>query len=398
MKKLMTLTLILVFSFASCDVLFNNKSGEIGKTGHGGGIIFFDEGGQYMECSGELGNNTWPAAVGAAENYIGGGFDDWRLPNKAELDLMYKNLYKNKLGGFSNSKYWTSETYDISRSWALDFDNGNQNYWNKDNSFSVRVVRSYVIESEINKNTTLRISNQSSVEITDVLWVNVTFENNKFENSIKPGTDVKNTVQPAGGYIFFKRKTSPIIARTKEMVIVEKDQQIEFTFLDNTVIEELNNLSNIGTLKSLQSTVVWWDDAEDQIQPYSERVSAGYYSGSGNLPVINDLTPYFYTPKNGTKSIAIGGTNNSRLCINVDLERNAEISFWYANKANGTDGTIFTINGTEVKKWTENFEWAFMNFDLSSGMNDIIWQKNDGIDDNNIYYLSLDDILIKYTK
>jgi hypothetical protein len=120
----------------------------IGDTGPGGGIIFFAEGGQYMECSGELGRSNWSTAVSVAASYSGGGFTDWHLPTKGELDLMYQNLKRNNLGGFSSEIYWSStpqssEGYYFSYAWYQSFSGGYQGTDEKSDTYSVRTIRSF---------------------------------------------------------------------------------------------------------------------------------------------------------------------------------------------------------------------------------------------------------------
>jgi len=87
-----------------------NASNEysIGDTGPGGGMVFFAAGGQYLECSAELGLFIWSQGSTTATGYNGGGFSDWRLPTQGELDLMYQNLHINGLGNFMNAGYWSS--------------------------------------------------------------------------------------------------------------------------------------------------------------------------------------------------------------------------------------------------------------------------------------------------
>jgi hypothetical protein len=87
-------------------------------------------------------------------------------------------------------------------------------------------------------------------------------------STVWTGTTVTMDVQPGGGYIFFKRKSNPISARTRDLVIVGSEKNINFVFLDSTVIVEVNNSNNNGTLGTLQSTVVFWDDAEGEMQQY----------------------------------------------------------------------------------------------------------------------------------
>ena len=83
---------------------------SIGGTGPAGGVIFYAQGGKYLECSsGEVGGKvTWDEAEKAVRNFSGGGKTDWRLPTREEMGLMYNNLHKKRLGGFKNEVYWYS--------------------------------------------------------------------------------------------------------------------------------------------------------------------------------------------------------------------------------------------------------------------------------------------------
>ena len=112
---------------------------RIGDKGPGGGIVFFVEGGKYMECSEELGAYNWYDAVNIAKSYRGGGFTDWQLPDKSEIELMYKNLHQKGLGGFRNGYYWYGRSH-----WYL-FDFGNQpgNSYTQNTSANVRAIRSF---------------------------------------------------------------------------------------------------------------------------------------------------------------------------------------------------------------------------------------------------------------
>jgi hypothetical protein len=122
-----------------------SNSYQIGETGPGGGMIFFAEGGQYKECSGELGTYNLTVAATTAQNYRGGDFSNWHLPDRGELDLMYRNLYQKSLGGFLSETYWTSETYTSGGTiyrYYQNFSNGSQNY-SSGGSYRVRAVRSF---------------------------------------------------------------------------------------------------------------------------------------------------------------------------------------------------------------------------------------------------------------
>jgi TolB-like protein len=116
---------------------------RIGDKGPGGGTVFFARDGKYMECSGELGGHTWQTAMTLAQNYDGGGFSDWRLPTRDELNLMYVNLKVRNLGGFANGIYWSSSEYNSNTAWDQGFSNGRQYNDYKIVTASVRAVRAF---------------------------------------------------------------------------------------------------------------------------------------------------------------------------------------------------------------------------------------------------------------
>ena len=73
------------------------------------------------------------------------GYNDWHLPNAAELNLMYTN--KASIPGLfqdSNVYYWSSTEYNNNQVWIQEFSNGGQNgFNNKSNSYRVRCVRRF---------------------------------------------------------------------------------------------------------------------------------------------------------------------------------------------------------------------------------------------------------------
>jgi len=75
------------------------------------------------------------------------GYNDWFLPSKDELDLMYQNLKRgsslDNLGGFSNDDYWSSTQGDQSIAWKQGFYGGYQNFGSKSISVAVRAIRAF---------------------------------------------------------------------------------------------------------------------------------------------------------------------------------------------------------------------------------------------------------------
>jgi len=70
------------------------------------------------------------------------GFDDWYLPSKDELNLIFTNLHNQGLGNFS-SIYWSSTQYSNLFAWLQNFNGGSQNYDGKYANRQVRAVRSF---------------------------------------------------------------------------------------------------------------------------------------------------------------------------------------------------------------------------------------------------------------
>jgi len=115
---------------------------KIGDRGPGGGFIFFVENDVYMECSMDIGSASWNDAMSMASNYKGGGFTDWHLPTRGELDLMYDNLKLKGLGGFNSNWYWSSSQGDRDKVWRRSFGTGQDDrYGSKGSMGSVRAVR-----------------------------------------------------------------------------------------------------------------------------------------------------------------------------------------------------------------------------------------------------------------
>lgn len=80
-----------------------------------------------------------------------GGFSDWFLPSRDELNLMYQVLHQNGIGGFSGggselweSYYWTSTESDVWSAWRQIFANGTQfDQYKADPEPRVRPVRQF---------------------------------------------------------------------------------------------------------------------------------------------------------------------------------------------------------------------------------------------------------------
>jgi len=85
---------------------------------------------------------TFPnSAAAVARAYRGGGYDDWYLPSKEELNQLYLN--RSAVGGFASGVYWSSTEINAYGAWIQGFVSGNQNYNFKNVEWRVRPVRAF---------------------------------------------------------------------------------------------------------------------------------------------------------------------------------------------------------------------------------------------------------------
>ncbi len=97
---------------------------KVGDVGPGGGIVFYIEGNRAWECSELLGEASWGEAKTMCRNYRGGGYSDWYLPAKEELNNIYQNLIRTgKI--VTEDSYWSSSPNNYGYGWFQRFSDGN---------------------------------------------------------------------------------------------------------------------------------------------------------------------------------------------------------------------------------------------------------------------------------
>ena len=89
----------------------------------------------------DLGRTNWIDAKKLCSEFREGGFDDWRLPTKDELNQLFLN--QDKIGGFVASGYWSSSEYSSASSWLQNFTSVHQGSKNKYTNYFVRAVRGF---------------------------------------------------------------------------------------------------------------------------------------------------------------------------------------------------------------------------------------------------------------
>jgi hypothetical protein len=88
-------------------------------------------------------------AAGLARAYTVGGYTDWYLPSKDELNLMYANIGKGasspnyNIGGFADNYYWSSTEFNNFYAWNQGFSDGDWNIKVKYYPVYVRAIRAF---------------------------------------------------------------------------------------------------------------------------------------------------------------------------------------------------------------------------------------------------------------
>jgi hypothetical protein len=141
--------------------------------------------------------------------------------------------------------------------------------------------------------TTLTIKNESSHELIQVFWNNVSFTSGM--NSISPGEYVTMDVNAGSGYVRFRPRLNIQNLRSGQLLVVEEGERIESIVTDNTiVVRGTDNAS--GTLSSNAS-------------PKIGDIGLGggiifFMQGVGQfMEVSNELGPVSITPISTVKSI-----------------------------------------------------------------------------------------------
>lgn len=85
-------------------------------------------------------------AAKLCDDLVLNGYNDWFLPSKDELGLMYTNLYLNDKGNFTRGTYWSSSEivnllFEMYEAWYHVFNTGSQNHGPTYNINCVRAVR-----------------------------------------------------------------------------------------------------------------------------------------------------------------------------------------------------------------------------------------------------------------
>ena len=121
----------------------------IGIEVHGGIVFQVNEDGStgLVADLQDLGVMNWNDAMDAAPSATSQSYNDWYLPSKEELELMYQTIGnggpEGNIGNFTNDWYWSSSEIDGSTARVVGFSNGSPSFKSKFSTYRVRVIRAF---------------------------------------------------------------------------------------------------------------------------------------------------------------------------------------------------------------------------------------------------------------
>lgn len=126
----------------------------IGDTYQNGIIFYIDATGRHGKIAAPIDQNTigteWQNAVRLSADLVIGAYDDWYLPSRTELNLMYLNIGPGaaapltNIGGFLGIDYWSSTLMHSGlTARGQDFSTGRQNNYGRFGKNYVRAVRAF---------------------------------------------------------------------------------------------------------------------------------------------------------------------------------------------------------------------------------------------------------------
>ena len=151
MKKLFTflVSLLVTASVYSQTYNVNTFYAELGgyviKTdGTHGVVVAMQDQGAAPCCDANWSDAKAIVNDASKHDANGAKFNDWRLPTKDELNIIF--MQKDSIGGFKGltlTYYWSSAEDDSNSAWNQDFNVGIQSSYYKTSTYGVRAVRAF---------------------------------------------------------------------------------------------------------------------------------------------------------------------------------------------------------------------------------------------------------------
>jgi hypothetical protein len=186
--------------------------------------------------------------------------------------------------------------------------------------------------------TKLTISNQSSFTLADVKWGNTVISELLAESGSKT-VDVSE----GSAYLYFtKGGADGLKCRTQESITVTKDETTTFRIINNTVVVDLDNTANAGTLETIappaSSASMIWSGAWTRVSDNRYTSNAIGYTG------------------NTIERLDINASGAGTITIQISASCYI-LEYGYASKLDtgvSTSNYQMRVSGTQVATYTYN--------------------------------------------
>jgi hypothetical protein len=172
-------------------------------------------------------------AAGLARAHNGGGYTDWYLPSKDELNKLYLN--RTAIGGFANDYYWSSTEIFNTLAILKNFGFGNQENLGKSYPANVRAIRAFSAVKSIEDGGTGATTQQTAINA-----ITGTQISGRYLRS--DGTNATLSTIQIGDVPTLNQNTTGNAATAGNI-----------TATVNTTLTSLSNLATVGTI----TTGVW---------------------------------------------------------------------------------------------------------------------------------------------
>lgn len=250
-------------------------------------------------------------AAKVARAYQEGGYTDWYLPSKDELNQLYLN--KAAIGILDSDYYWSSTKYDNTYAWDEDIGSGFQETYDRDLTDNVRVIRNFAVPRSSLTNLVLSGSPSNYTFASGIYTYNgVTVANNIDSVTITPTGVGSITVD--GGVVLTDQASGPItldigVQKTISVIVSESEK------IPTTYSLYITRLATVPDSQIIQTTL-------DDFAKGDQGDLTNIYQSPGDIELKYFTSDYTETTRKDFRAEYLLNDRGSTSTYNADDENN----------------------------------------------------------------------------
>jgi hypothetical protein len=193
------------------------------------------------------------------------------------------------------------------------------------------------LENITRRETKLMIRNQSSVTLADIRWGNTVVS-----ASLAPSESITVDVTEGTGYLYFtKGNANGLKCRTKETIVVVRNETTTQTMTNTTVVVDLDDTTNEGPLETI-----------------APPVSTATLTWSGNWRRVSNTTyrsNAIGDSANTIERLNINASGAGTITIQITASSESGYDYGYASALDtgvSTSNYVMRVSGTQVATYT----------------------------------------------